>query len=331
VTVALTGLSFTFSAAKADPAADFFRGKTVEILVGFSAGGGYDAYARALARSIGSHIPGNPQTIVRNFTGAGSLRLARHLQDAAPHDGLSFGTIDNGLLTASLTKDNVEFNASKLSWVGNIARDTQLCLTWHTSRAKTIADLRNVDTVFGATGRDDIRYFSTDIMRKVAGAKIKIVTGYPGTTDIRLAVEKGELDGVCESWSSLKATKRDWVDDHKVNILVQFGAQRNPELGDVPLIIDSAHSPAEVDALNLIFSPAEAGRPFGAPPDIPPERLEALRRAFDATMKDPDFLALTSSERLDVNPTSGEQIESFLKKAYGAPQAVIELAHKLVE
>jgi tripartite-type tricarboxylate transporter receptor subunit TctC len=328
--VSIATLAACFGAAKADPA-DFYRNKTVEILVGFSAGGGYDAYSRALARSIGSFIPGNPQVIVRNMTGAGSLRLARYLQDAAPRDGLSFGTIDNGLLIAALTKGNADFNASKLSWVGSIATDTQICLTWHASRAKTVDDLRNGETVFGATGRDDIRFVSTDAFRKVTGAKIKIVTGYPGTTDIRLAMENGELDGVCESWSSLKATKADWITGHKVNILVQFGAERLHELVDVPLITEFARSPTEAEALKLIFSPAEAGRPFGAPPDIPADRLSALRSAFDASMKDPEFRALAAQEKLEVDPTSGEEVEHYLKKAYASPPAVIDLARHILE
>jgi tripartite-type tricarboxylate transporter receptor subunit TctC len=318
------------SAAIADPA-DFYRGRTVEILVGFSPGGGYDAYARALSRSIGNHIPGNPQVVVRNMTGAGSLRLARYLQDAAPRDGLSFGTIDNGLLTASVMKDSVQFDAPKLGWLGSISRDLETCMLWHASPAKTLADLRTTQAVFGVTGRDDIRFTATEVLRKVAGAKIKIVSGYPGTTDIRIAMEKGEIDGVCESWQSLKATKPDWIDDRKVNIIVQMGFERHPELPTVPMIGDLARSTTEREALALLFSGSEAGRPFGAPPEIPTERLTALRRAFDATMTDPDFVAVTSRARLGVDPISGERTEAFLHKVYQSSPTAIEAARKLVE
>src|SRR5262249_28589370 len=176
-----------------------------------SAGGGYDAYARALARTIGNYIPGKPQVVVKNFTGAGSLRLARYLQEAAPHDGLSFGTFDNALLVSPLVKEGVNFDPSKLSWIGTVSPDLQICVLWHAGRAKSVDELRKIDSVFGATGRDDVRYISADVLRKVTGATMKIVPGYPGTADIRLALEKGEIDGECESWQSLKGTKPEWI------------------------------------------------------------------------------------------------------------------------
>jgi tripartite-type tricarboxylate transporter receptor subunit TctC len=330
IAAALTALACAMPTALADPA-DFYRGKTVEILVGFSPGGGYDTYARALSRSIGSQIPGNPQVVVKNFTGAGSLRLARYLQDAAQRDGSLFGTIDNGLLTASVMKEGIQFNASKLSWIGSISRDLETCMIWHARKAKTLADLRTIEAVFGVTGRDDNRYTATEVMRKVAGAKIKIVSGYQGTADIRIAMEKGEIDGVCESWQSLKATKPDWLGDKRVNILVQMGFARHPELPHVPTIGELARTTLELAALKLLFSGAEAGRPFGAPPGIPADRLAALRRAFDVTMTEADFVAVTSRLKLEVDPISGERTESFLQEAYKSPPAAIEAARKLVE
>jgi tripartite-type tricarboxylate transporter receptor subunit TctC len=314
--------------AQADPA-DFYRGKTVEILVGFSAGGGYDLYARALARTIGNHIPGKPQVIVRNFTGAGSLRLARYLQDAAPHDGLSFGTFDNALTVSPLLKDGVNFDPSKLSWIGTASTDLQICVLWHNGRVKSMDELRKTNSVFGATGRDDVRFISADILRKITASNIKIVPGYQGTADIRLALEKGEVDGECESWQSLKSTKLDWVNDHKVNVLVQFG-DPSPELPGVPPIADFARSPTEKDALKLIFSGAQAGRPFAGPPGIPADRLDALRRAFDATMKDPDFVSMAKAQNLDLDPHTGEQAEAFLRRAYASPPEVIAFARKLL-
>lgn len=330
ISVALAGLLMATNMA-ASQLAEFYRGKTVEVLVGFSAGGGYDAYARALARTIGSHIPGNPQVVVKNFTGAGSLRLARYLQDVAPRDGLAFGTIDNGLMVASLMNPSVGFEAPKLSWVGSVTKELQICMTWHASRFRSIEDMRKAEAVFGATGRDDIRYTSTNVLRRVTGAKIKIVTGYPGTTDIRLALERGELDGVCESWSSIKATKPEWVADKKINIIVQFAFQEDPGLPGVPPIGKYADTPIQADALRLIFSSSETGRPFGAPPAIPPDRLEALRRAFDATMKDPEFVAFTEKAKLDVEPSTGEQTAGFLERAYGTPAAAVDAARKLLE
>jgi tripartite-type tricarboxylate transporter receptor subunit TctC len=317
--------------ARADPA-EFYRGKTIEILVGFSAGGGYDAYARALAAFIGEHIPGKPQVVVRNMTGAGSLRLARYLQDAAPRDGLSFGTVDNGLLVASLIKGDVPFDASKLSWLGSITKDLEVCTSWNKSPVKTLADLQGAETVFGATGRDDIRFNTTEALRNLLGAKIKIVSGYPGTNDIRLAMESGELDGVCESWQSMKATKPEWISEKRINLLVQMGFEPHPDLPAVPLIGASARTPTELEALKLLFAaPSDAGRSFGAPPAVPTDRLAALRRAFDATMKDPGFVALTSQSRLEVDPSTGEQTEGILKKAYATSPEAIAQARKLIE
>jgi tripartite-type tricarboxylate transporter receptor subunit TctC len=292
------------ASAKSDPA-DFYRGKTVEILVGFSAGGGYDAYARAFARTFANHMPGKPQVIVRNFTGAGSLRLARYLQEAAPRDGLSFGTFDTALLISPMLKDGVNFEPAKLSWIGTMATDLQVCVLWHGSAAKSVDDLRKVNTVFGATGHDDIRYISTDVLRKVIGANIKIVPGYPGTTDIRLALEKSEIDGECETYQSLKSTRQDWINERKVNTFIQFGEKRDPDLPNTPLLVDYARSPTEREALKLIFSSGEAGRPYAAPPSIPADRLEALRRAFDATMKDPEFVSTARKQNLDLDPRTG--------------------------
>jgi len=331
---AISGVILLFAVAapraNADPA-DFYRGKTVEILVGFSPGGGFDAYARTLARHIGNHIPGNPGVVVRNYAGAGSLRLARYLGEAAPHDGLTFGTIDNGLLVASLTNKKITFDASKLKWVGAITKDPQVAFTGKLSPVKSFADLTKSNTAFGGTGKDDIRYACEAALKKVSGGNIKIVTGYPGTADVALAIEKGELDGSCESWSSVKATKSEWLRDKRINLLVQYSSERQKDLPDVPLLSDFAKSPIERDALNLIFSSSEVGRPFGAPAGVPADRLDALRRAFDATVKDPEFVADAAKQKLEADPSKGEAFEAYLKKVYASSPAVIEYARKLIE
>jgi tripartite-type tricarboxylate transporter receptor subunit TctC len=316
--------------ARAD-VADFYKGKTVEVLVGFSAGGGYDLYARALAKSIGKYIPGTPSVVVRNFTGAGSLRLARFLQDAAPHDGLTIGTMDNGLLTAGLMNPSAGFDASKLEWVGAIAKDVQVIFLWNKQPGKTTKSLGSEKLVFGATGTDDIRYTSTNVLKKLTSANINIVTGYPGTSDIRIAVERGELDGLSESWTSVKSTKPEWVERHQVTPIVQFAFAPHPELKDVPLISTYARSPEELEALKVIFSSGEAGRPFAAPPGVPPDRLEALRQAFTKTMSDPEFLAYANQAKLEVVPSTGEEVAAFVNRIAKSPPAVVETARKLLE
>lgn len=311
--------------------ADFYKGKTVEILVGFSPGGGYDAYARALGGVLGKYMPGNPKVVVRNMTGAGSLRLALFLADAAPADGATIGIFDNGLMIAPLLKpETAKFDASKLRWVGSTSKDTQICLVWRELGISSIEDVKKREVTFGVTGLDDIRYMSTAMMRHVAGAKIKIVPGYPGSTDIRLAIERGELDGVCDSWQSLKSTKADWVRDNKVNILVQMATKSHPDLANVPTITQFADASMKT-ALDLLVSPGESGRSFAAPPNVPADRLDALRRAFDAAVKDKEFLETTQKARLDVDPMSGEDIELFINRIYKVMEADVAMARKLVQ
>ena len=325
------GALFVFP-VQAQPAADFYKGKTLEILAGFPTGGGYDAYARALATAIGKHMPGNPSVLVRNMTGAGSLRLAIYLQDAAPRDGLSFGIFDNGLLIAPLLKpETVKFNPSKLSWVGSASKDIQVCSVWHKSDVQTLEDLKTKSATFGVTGLEDIRYMSTALLRHVAGANIKIVSGYPGSTDIRLAMETGELDGVCDSWQSLKATKADWLAEKKIRILAQMSPAPHKDLPDVPLIGSFSNPATQARALAILLSPTHVGRSFAAPPGVPADRLEALRQAFAESMKDRDFLTLTEKSRLEVDAMPGQEVEDFLARIYGASPEDVATARKLVE
>lgn len=310
---------------------EFYKGKTLEILVGFSPGGGYDAYARALGAVIGRHIAGQPNVVVRNMTGAGSLRLALFLADAAPRDGTTIGIFDNGLLIAPLLKpETAKFDASKLSWVGSVGKDTQVCMIWHETGIASLNDLKNREVNIGVTGTDDIRYMSTAMMKNVAGAKLKIVPGYPGSTDIRLAIERRELDGVCDSWQSLKSTKAEWVQDNKVNLLVQMAAKPHPNMQKVPTIMEFA-APNMKTALDLLVSPGESGRSFVGPPGVPADRLEILRRAFDASMKDKEFLDTTAKSRLDVEPMPGEEIEKFLNRIYKASPEDVATARKLIQ
>ena len=317
---------------QAQPAAEFYKGKTLEILAGFPTGGGYDAYARALATAIGKHMPGNPTVVVRNMTGAGSLRLATYLQDAAPRDGLSFGIFDNGLLIAPLLKpDTVKFNPSKLSWLGSATKDIQVCSVWHKSGVQTLQELKTKSATFGVTGLEDIRYMNTALLRHVAGANIKIVSGYPGSTDIRLAMEREELDGVCDSWQSLKATKADWLAEKKIRILVQMAPATHKDLPDVPLISALSDPATQARALTVLLSPTHVGRSFAAPPGIPADRLEALRQAFMESMKDRDFLNLTEKSRLEVDAMPGQEVEDFLRRIYSVSPEDVATARKLIE
>ncbi len=327
-------LSAAMMAASLSPvrADDFYRGKTVEVLVGFSPGGGYDAYGRALASVIGKYIPGRPTVVVRNMTGAGSLTLATYLQSAAPRDGLTFGIFDDGLLIAPLIKpETVRLNPSKLTWIGSTAKDQQVCMIWSQSPVKKVEDLRGAQTVFGVTGLDDIRYMSTAMLRNVIGGNVKIIPGYPGSADIRLAVEKKELDGVCDSWQSVKGTKADWINEKKITVLVQMGLKSHPDLVGVPLVGDFAEKPSDRAALAMLVAPSESGRAFAAPPDTPADRLQALRRAFDQSVKDSEFLAITSKANLEVDPLTGEEVEGYIKQIYATSETDIQRAREMVK
>jgi tripartite-type tricarboxylate transporter receptor subunit TctC len=222
-----------FGATSAAHAASIdFSGKTVEVLVGFSPGGGYDAYARALARYLGPNMPGSPQVVVKNMPGAGSMKLALYLVGVAPKDGTSIGTFDPNLITAPLLDpQNAKFDASKFSWVGSIAEGTNVCISWHTSPVKTVDDLISKQAPFGATGRDDARYMDAAIMRNMFGSKLQIITGYQGSSDVRLAMERGEIAGNCgDSWASLKTTAADWIRDKKIHVLAQYALEKHPEI-----------------------------------------------------------------------------------------------------
>jgi tripartite-type tricarboxylate transporter receptor subunit TctC len=330
---ALFALALLASAAlaTADRAAaqeEFYKGKTVEVLVGFSPGGGYDIYARALAQFLGKHLPGQPTVIVKNMPGAGSVTLVNYLLNIAPKDGTVFGTFDQSLIVAPLFGGEfAKVDAAKLSWVGSIAKGNTVCVTWHTSAIKNWDDLLKKPSVFGGTGRQDVRYTQAAMIKNMFGADMKIVTGYKGSSDLRIAMERGEVDATCgDSWTSLKSTAADWLRDNKINILVQFAIESHPEIRDVPLLIDKAQTAEDKAALRLLFGAQIAGRPYAAPPGLPPERLQALRAAFDATMKDPEFLAFTDKAKLEVDPVTGQEIEAAVRDIYKTPPEVIARA-----
>lgn len=331
-------LAFAAMAAAAlglpTPAAadEFYSGRTIEVLVGFGPGGGYDAYARVLAQSLGAHIPGHPLVVVKNMPGAGSLRLVNYLYSAAPKDGTTIGTFDQSLIIAPLLKPaDASFDPSRLSWIGSMAKGTSVCVAWHGAGIEGWDDLMHKPAAFGVTGYGDVRYTDTAILRNMFGAKLRIVAGYPGTNDIRLAMERGEIAGSCgDSWTSLKSLAGDLLQAHKLAVLVQFAVEKHPELGEVPAILDKADSAMQREALNLLFAPQLAGRPYAAPPGVPAERLEILRAAFDATLQDPGMLALAGRARLDIEPVSGRAIEHFVGEISRSSPAAIAAAQAAI-
>ena len=318
--------------AAADEVADFYRGRTLTVLISYSVGGGYDLYARLLAHYLGRHIPGNPNVVPQNMPGAGGLRAANYLYAAAPKDGSMIGTFSRSIPTMPLvTPQDAHFDGRKFSWIGSMSGDTSLCLTGARSKVKTFHDMLTMPVVMGgqfAAADSDIY---AHLYKNIFGAKIKLVSGYPGTNDITLAMERGEVDGICGlSWGTLKVAHPDWIKNKSVNLLVQAALKKDAELPDVPLALDLIDDPQKKQILYINFAPQQIGRPFAAPPGIPADRTAALRKAFDETMKDPALLAEAAKEKMDIGPMTGVEVAALLQKLYAIPPDVIAKASKAI-
>ena len=293
VTAGILLLLWSTLACPAQTPADFYRGKSVELDIGFSVGGAYDVYARMLARHMSKYIPGNPTIVPKNVEGAGSMRLANYLYNAAPRDGTVIGTISRGTVFEPLLGNKgAQFDPTKFNWVGSTNKEVSVCVSWYTSGVATVGDARTRVLVMGASGPSADSYQSAKIANAVLGTKFKIVTGYPGGNDIDLAIERGELQGRCGwSWTSLKALHPMWLEQHKLNILFQTGLSKHPDLPDVPLVVDLAKTDEDRAILRLIFARQAMAWPYLTPPGVPADRIEALRKTFNDTMRDADFLA----------------------------------------
>jgi tripartite-type tricarboxylate transporter receptor subunit TctC len=313
--------------------AEFYKGKNVDLMVGYSAGGGYDVYARMIARYIGKHIPGNPTVVVKNLDGAGSLRLANALYNQLPKDGTVFGTIARGAAFDPLLGNKAaQFDASKFSWIGSANDEVSVCVAWHTSGITSIEQTFDKELVVGGTGPSADTDQFPRIVNGVLGTKMRIVPGYPGGNDVSLAMERGEVSGRCGwSWSSVQSTRKDWYDSKKINVLVQMSLQKHPDLPNVPLVLDLAKTPEQKQILTLVFARQALGRPFVAPPGVPADRLEALRKAFMDTMKDPEFLAEAEKAQLEVTPIDGAKVQQIVVDAYKVDPAIAKKTEELLK
>ena len=310
----------------------FYKGKTIDFYIGFSPGGGYDFYARLLARFMGEHIPGKPNIIAKNMAGGGSRTAASFMYSVAPKDGTALATVDQSTPVQQAVGDpTIKFDTAKFNFIGNPVVDNNVVVTWHASGVKTIEDATKKEYAIGATGYNTSAQYP-QALNIVAGTKFKIIFGYPGANEINLAMENGELAGRgSNSWASYKGTKPDWIRDGKINVLVQIGLQKAKDLPEVPLLMDLAKTDEDRAALKLLSAPPDIGRPVFAPPGVPPERVKALRDAFDATMKDPAFLEAAKREGLDIDPISGEQLQKVVSDILAAPQAVRDRLSKLID
>ena len=323
-------LTFAFAAsaggatgASAQNVEDFYKGKKIDIVIGFTVGGGYDAYARLVARHMGDHIPGKPTMVPRNMTGAGSRIAAAFIHGVAPKDGTAMGIADQSIpLEQALGDAGVKFDSRELNWIGNPNADNNVLTTWHTSPVKTIEDARKIEVTMGATGYNTSSQYPT-VLNAIAGTKFKVILGYPGGNEINLAMERGEVGGRgSNAWASYKSTRPDWIKENKINILVQIGLRKAPDLPNVPLLMDVATNDLDRAAMRLLSAPTTIGRPFFAPPNVPADRVKTLRAAFDAMVKDKAFLEEAQKLNLDIDPVSGEELQKIVSDIIDAPADV---------
>jgi tripartite-type tricarboxylate transporter receptor subunit TctC len=311
--------------ASAQDVAEFYKGKNVRLVVGIGVGSGYDINARLLARHMQKHIPGNPTIIVQNQPGAGSLTMTNQLFAAGPFDGTVFGASFNGLPTTPLLQPTgARFEATKLNWVGSTNRETQAMYVWGGSPIMTLGDMTSKEFIVGAQAPGSTQYDYPKLAEKLFGWKVKVITGYEATPKIHLAMERGEVYGTWANWSTLKAIAEQWIKEKKIRILAQWALRKHPEMPDVPLILELAKTEEQKQSMALALARLEFGRPFFLPPNVPAERVTAIRRAFDATMKDPEFLAEAEKLKIEVDPLTGEQVAALIVDIYKTPAATVE-------
>ncbi len=331
-------LALSASAAMAQPTPpqsveEFYKNRQINVVIYTQTGSSYDLYARLLTAHMGKHIPGRPNFVHRNMMGAGGLKAAEYLYRIAPKDGATFGTIGRGLaFEPMLGRNEVNIDPLKFHWLGSMNRESTLALAWHTSKVKTYEDLRNIELMVPGTGAGADSEIIPLAFNALAGTKFKIIKGYKNTTDAALSVERGELEGIAYwSWSAIRATHQHWVDEKKISLLFHTGDREHPELKNVPMIRKLVTNPTDHQALEFILAREILGRPFLAPPDIPADRAKALKEAFIATMKDPEFIADANKRKMEFELVTGAEVDAVLKAASDSPKDVLERVKQALE
>ena len=306
--------------------------RPITIYVAGTAGGGIDLYARLVGRHLGRHVPGNPSVNVQDMPGAGGIRAANFLADSAPKDGTALTTFPGGpLIEPLIGARNPGYDMSKFNWIGAVSRDVSLCVSWGPTPFKTIDDAKKQEMVLAGTGAGSETDTYPLILNDTIGTKFRLITGYLGSKETFMAIEGGEVHGRCGlTLSSLEASKPDWLRDHLVNVILQLGFEKNPKAGDAPLIFDLLTKEADKQLFALFLTGTAMGRPFAAPPGTPPGKVELLRKAFDDTMKDPEFLADGKTMQAEISPTSGAEAQALIARVYATPRDVVERAKRLI-
>lgn len=313
--------------------ADFYKTKSISIYIGSTPGGGYDQYGRLLGRHMDRHIPGNPSFVPKNMPGASSRRALGFIYEVAPKDGSALGIVIRGTLFDPLfyPEKGLKIDPTKLTWIGSANSEVTTCVAWHETGIKSLDDLRTKGMTVGASGPNSTDSTFSKLLNEMAGTKIKVIHGYPGSTQVHLAMERGEVHGRCGlGWDSIVARLQDWLKGKKINILLQLAMKKHKDLPDVPFAMDLARNEQDKQVMELLFSPNLMGRPFFGPPGMPADRAQALRAAFTATMKDPKFLS--EAERLEVaiEPLTGEEMGQLVNRIYGMPDSAIQAARAIL-
>ena len=307
-------------------------GKNVTLIIGFGAGGGYDLWGRVVARNIGRHLPGKPSVIPQNMPGAGSFVAANNIANLAPKDGTHFALIARDAALGPLSgADGIRFDPLKLTWLGTPTKETNVCIAYKTAKVQSFEDLKKTELVIGDTGPGTGTRTYPKVLNAVLGTKFKLVGGFPSSQDVFIAMERGEVEGMCESLDSVSGKRPDWIKSKTVTILFQGGAEPNPDLNGVPFVPDLAKTEREKQAVSYLYAGQGLGRPFVAPPGMAPERARMLQDAFMATMKDPEVIADAKKNNLDVEPEDGAHLLSLVQRMYATPKEIIDLVGNLVK
>jgi tripartite-type tricarboxylate transporter receptor subunit TctC len=317
------------SPGRADGVSDFYAGRTVQLVVGYATGGGYDDYARLLGRHIGAHIPGNPTVVVQNMPGAGSIKAANYLYNIAPKDGTVFGGLARGIFLDPLLgrAEAARYTAAKYGWLGSISNDAGVCAFRTDAAINSWSDMQTRHYKIGATGAGADSDVFSNLLRRMFNLPMQLVLGYQSAAETVLAIERKEVDGRCGwSWSTLSSRNKELLTSKRVKVVLQLADRKIDEIGDVPSVLDVASTPEQRAILKVMIARQTMARPYVTPPGIPADRLEALRRAFDATMVDPEFLADARRLDLDVRPVTGPEADALIKQVYATSPAVLKMA-----
>ena len=334
---AVVALGLNSGNSYAQSVEEFYSDNVLEMYNGFTVGSGYDNHNRLVARHIGKHIPGNPTVVPLNMEGAGSLKLANWLYNAAPKDGTALGLIARGIpfepLVGMSPPETLRFEATKFTWIGSTTDEVSICAAWERAGIDKFSDLYDKELITGGVGIGGDPDVYPRILEDVLGAQFRIVSGYPGGADLLYAMERGEVDGRCGwSWASLVSTNQRWLDEGKVKILLQMSLAPLPELTEmgIPWVMDLAKNEEDAQLFRMIFARGAVGRPFLAPPGLPADRAAALRKAFEDTVKDPEFLADARQARLDITPMTGDEAQALIEEVYATPRHIVERAREIL-